>query len=123
MKIDMKLKLAALLQRFTTPRLEMRKLHRQHLVLDHMTLEGCSLEKCVLSYGGGTVTLRNCSFNDCRWHLFGAASGTATFMQGLFEVDPSLFLNTFPGLAPMLNEKGLAYLHAGTASQECDSHE
>jgi hypothetical protein len=118
MQIDMKLKLAALLQRFTKPRLGMRKLHRQHLVLDHMTLEGCSLEKCILSYGGGIVTLRNCSFTDCRWHLFGAASGAATFMRDLFDADPSLFLNTFPALAPLLNEKGLAYLHEGTAAQE-----
>ena len=53
--------------------------------LDGNAYTGCTFQGCTLIYRGyDGVTLKDCTFNACKWTFDGPASNTMRFLAGLY---------------------------------------
>lgn len=59
------------------------------VTLDGVTYEKCTFQGCRLMYHGSSgPDLRECTFTDCAWGVFGAAQNTLNFLMGLYRLAP-----------------------------------
>ena len=53
--------------------------------LDGKTFVKCHFENCEMNYSGlMQVSLKECTFNKCKWSFSGAAKNTIGFMTGMY---------------------------------------